>query len=480
MFKRNIDVISINFFYLLNCRMSNSRKKQKVEVKHETKEDNVVVNDQDVSDYEKVRFDNIKRNEEFLSTLGLEAEKSVMNISRTSSSATKRGFTPKTKIVLPSRRSSRVTVERVKSELDELKSKGGDNESITIKERELAELMAMKFEGSYEASLSTDPIVASYADNITRHSSDPISLLRPKNINNETGTENIEIVNILNEITPNTKNEKISNDLQLYTNLLNKLTVAEKDVAKLTENRVTSVYCLPTADKLIVIAGDKAGYLGIWDVDSPVTGHGGVYRYRPHTETVIKLHSYSHEPSKLFSVSYDGTIRSIDLNHTAFTYVFEAPESVNDISYTDASFDNNNLNRVIIGTSHGTVNQIDFRQNNKYVSKIEIANSKLNSIQIHPHQEHILIATAGGKDGCTTIHDLRKLSNKPLFTINQHDKSVNAAYVTPNGNYLVSVSQDNTIKIFKDYLTNKPIMKSIRHDNHTGKIIFIYHKTFNI
>eukprot|EP01035_Chromulina_nebulosa_P017693 gene17693-23283_t len=82
----------------------------------------------------------------------------------------------------------------------------------------------------------------------------------------------------------------------------------ENDIAKVTEARVTSVFCHPSSNKLIVAAGDKAGFLGLWDVDKTDVYNGGVYKYRPHVESIIRLHASNNEPSKIYSASYDDII----------------------------------------------------------------------------------------------------------------------------------------------------------------------------
>ena len=69
-----------------------------------------------------------------------------------------------------------------------------------------------------------------------------------------------------------------------YIKQLKSLSIAEDGVAKLTESRISSVWIHPSEHKLIVAAGDKAGHLGLWDVDSKTTGVDGVFKYRPHVE----------------------------------------------------------------------------------------------------------------------------------------------------------------------------------------------------
>lgn len=47
------------------------------------------------------------------------------------------------------------------------------------------------------------------------------------------------------------------------------LSVAEDDVAKLVPERIFSLTVHPSASKLLVVAGDTWGRIGLWDVDQP-------------------------------------------------------------------------------------------------------------------------------------------------------------------------------------------------------------------
>ena len=103
--------------------------------------------------------------------------------------------------------------------------------------------------------------------------------------------------------------------------------------------------------------------------------------------------------------------------------------------------------------------------------------AKINSIQIHPKNEHALVTASSGMNGYIAVHDIRKATSnskkwQPLFTLNKHTRSINAAYLSPvTGEYLVSVSQDNTVKIWTNIMANNenPVVTSFRHDNHTGR-----------
>jgi hypothetical protein len=103
----------------------------------------------------------------------------------------------------------------------------------------------------------------------------------------------------------------------------------ESNVAKVTPDRIYSVACHPSTNHLIVCAGDKQGYLGIWNVDqynhstmaSKKGTTDGVHLFKPHVRPVSTL-AWNPSGSKLLSSSYDGTVRRLDAEKQVFDEVF--------------------------------------------------------------------------------------------------------------------------------------------------------------
>ena len=59
------------------------------------------------------------------------------------------------------------------------------------------------------------------------------------------------------------------------------MTVTEDDIAKMYPSRINAVLVPPNRNKLVVLAGDKEGYVGLWDVNNLITDKtGGVLNYR--------------------------------------------------------------------------------------------------------------------------------------------------------------------------------------------------------
>ena len=94
-----------------------------------------------------------------------------------------------------------------------------------------------------------------------------------------------------------------------------------------------------------------------------------------------------------------------------------------------------------------------------------------------------LLVTGGGQKGYIAFHDVRKFSKKgsssEFYMIDHHKKSINAAYVSPDGEYLVSVSQDNTVKVVKNYMDKTSSTFSLRHDNFTGRWLSTFRPCFD-
>jgi hypothetical protein len=107
----------------------------------------------------------------------------------------------------------------------------------------------------------------------------------------------------------------------------------DSNVAKVTPERIYSVECHPSPHCLIVCAGDKLGYLGIWNVDQyntaslesskrgKISTTDGVHLFKPHSGPISTL-SWNESGSKLLSSSYDGTVRMLDVEKQVFHEVF--------------------------------------------------------------------------------------------------------------------------------------------------------------
>lgn len=460
----------------------------------------------DLSEYERIRLENIKRNQEFLGNLGLDSVKPELS-APSSDKVSKRGVTVAKKKVfdVPVRRSSRVTSERLREELDQLKSKlaeGGAKDAketeklIEEKQAQYDLMVSQKQAQSYEIQL--EAISSAPRSRLPR---DPISAFAPTNLPEDDKGEDwaAPMLNLLRsqatavnpKKAPASASKKSTSVDDSYIQALCSLSISEDDVAKLTEYRVTSTWIHPSEHKLICAAGDKVGNVGIWDVDSKTTGVGGVFKYKPHIEGVNKIFCWKNEPSKIYSCSYDGTLRFLDLQRNSFTLAMETPEDyADDIAFSDVCFQESVNNVVLFGRSNGTVALADLRVNstlskNKYEWVYGLHPGRVNSIAYHPLDGNLVISSGAKMDGYIAVNDLRKLPAssgstwKPVLTIRHHSKSINAVACSPDGQFLASVSYDNTIRAYSNFTLNEKSVQSTKVFHGKSMIALPYSRITN-
>ena len=171
----------------------------------------------------------------------------------------------------------------------------------------------------------------------------------------------------------------------------------EKYVAKVVPDRIYSVAFHPSEHKLIAVAGDKKGYLGLWDVDACSADNDnktdGVTLFKPHAGAINSL-EWNKSGSKLLSLSYDGTLRLFDINRQVFTEAFAAYDDSDEFKsklgygmdegsrfYTQyACYDHRNEECIFLSTSMGGTGHIDLRAG-KLTCDLSLSNKKINSLR---------------------------------------------------------------------------------------------------
>jgi WD40 repeat protein len=432
-----------------------------------------------MSEYERIRLENIRRNEEFLSDLGVSSLRSSLTVSAPKKSSTRRSSPGISKPPpVPTRRSSRVTVEKLTSEIKFLRD-SGKLEEAELKQSELNSMIEKQNEGAYVVEPQSLAVEESNQRLLTE--TVPLSELRGLEEDESSGEIVNELISVMRSQTEaKGKKSTSSKFMEPSPSSFNKLNLHEDDVMRLTPSRITAVALSPSTSTILGVAGDKNGFLGIWNATRG--NNNSVYKYRPHISNIINFHFTPEDLTKLYSVSYDGTIRRLDLEREAFSLAFEAPETLREMYFSDGSFSYSQPENVIVSKSSGFVSLIDFRASStKYQWDFEAQDNRINSVQIHPTQQH-LIVTAGGKNGGIAVHDIRKVSKKPkpLSYSSLHSKSINAAYISPDGNYIVSVSLDDSIRVWKNFCGVGDMASNVlKHNNFTGRWLSTFRPSFD-
>jgi WD40 repeat protein len=96
----------------------------------------------------------------------------------------------------------------------------------------------------------------------------------------------------------------------------------EEWVAKVVPDRIYSVACHPSESKMIACAGDKQGYVGLWDVDavSSEKSNNGVHLFHVHSSPVCCLDWVTSDT--MVTASYDGTVRKLNVETGTFQQIF--------------------------------------------------------------------------------------------------------------------------------------------------------------
>ncbi|GJP46181.1 hypothetical protein CLOM_g5498 [Closterium sp. NIES-68] len=327
-----------------------------------------------------------------------------------------------------------------------------------------------------------------------------------------------------------------------------RLRLVEGDVGKLTKERIHNVTVLPFLDRLVVVAGDKMGQVGVWDLGhmgahgcsaaaaggsgsadggEDADGEGGasegatgIFTFRPHRNPVSGLAYCPLSLSNVYTASYDGTIRCLDVTRASFLLLHSSSQfTFSTLTPSPPSSPFSPL--LLLGTDSGHLVAFDPRASHGGpVGSWEVHDKKVSTVSFCPGQEEI-IATAS-TDRTVRLWDVRKMVGgggggggggerrgkrrktggegqgvggggsafhaahssshaSPLLEL-PHARGVNSAYFSPDGAFLASTSYDDTIRLWSREQWSqsvsassnttpahpKPYM-SKRHNNQTGR-----------
>ena len=250
----------------------------------------------------------------------------------------------------------------------------------------------------------------------------------------------------------------------------------DKEAIKVSKDRILSAVWHPSVDRLLVACGDKIGRLAILDVTRTLDNRKEstlesqfnsseddvVHTMVPHDGGITNMCFDSRDTSKLYTSSYDGSIRVLDVSTSSFEQVYLCSDR-----HSVASFDLKD-SYMYIGKNYGELVFLDTRS--KSTTSYEISTRKVSSVHINPANSS-LVCTAG-LDNHFKIWDRRHFSKPVSFF--EHDKSVTSAYWNSAGDAIVSTSYDDTVQIFKLPAAKSDSLSAdilIHHNNQTGNAL---------
>jgi hypothetical protein len=301
-------------------------------------------------------------------------------------------------------------------------------------------------------------------------------------------------------------------------------------VAKVVPDRIYGMTVHPSREHLLVAAGDKQGYVGLWKVNDDTvkddndddttnttkttttnndTTTPNVHRFKYHSGAAASL-QWTRNGQSLFSTSYDGTCRMLDMATGTARCIFAASDEDKDESrqtipgygldeghsyWTQfGCLDHRQEDCCFITTSTGRLYHVDSRVNGRAGSVTlnhKLSDKKLNSVSLHPNGHALVTA---GLDGRVCLWDVRTLAARrtkssattaaQLPIASYHGtKSINAAFFSPSGRTVVATTMHHRLDLLRDFHsatgTVHQAVPSIRHDNLTGRWLATFHAVWH-
>ncbi|TKS69870.1 WD repeat-containing protein 76 [Collichthys lucidus] len=242
---------------------------------------------------------------------------------------------------------------------------------------------------------------------------------------------------------------KMETHLERYRSSLKNMKITEDRVAKVVKDRIFSAAFHPCTSSLLMAAGDKLGKVGLWKLGGD-WADDGVLLFEPHTRPVGCMAFSRAHPTHLLSLSYDGSLRCMDVEKAVFDDVYDIDDGLKTFDFMS-----HDCSTLVVGNFYGEVAIVDRRTpGNSHESLHSMDPKTLRCVSVHPLQRQYF-AVAESK--VVSIYDSRCLKKTKSQTVSQllgHSLSISSAYFSPcTGNRVLTTCMDNRLS----------------HDMHTGR-----------
>lgn len=263
---------------------------------------------------------------------------------------------------------------------------------------------------------------------------------------------------------------------------LGNLVADDRDI-KVVPERITSIAFHPSPEKTIVFAGDKMGEVGVWDAGLPQDE--GLVNFKFHTRGVATITVDPENTARVYTGSYDGSVRMLDLQAQKSTEALVYEPDV-DAGISDFSLVNTNM--IYYTTLTGQFGTHDLREKPSVASSIRLSEKKIGGFSVNPlNTNHVATASL---DRTLKVWDIRKPyqisddETEPMGAFlcgTYHSRlSVSASSWNTSGQ-IVCNGYDNTINVFnlgeQDYGKDGNIVLEpsfrLQHNCQTGRWVSI-------
>lgn len=241
------------------------------------------------------------------------------------------------------------------------------------------------------------------------------------------------------------------------------LQLKSENIARVVPGRIMSMRFFPTRDIQMIAVGNKFGDIGFWHVNAKEEDGAGIYLYRPHPGPVSGIVIDPFSISKMYSSCYDGFIRMMEVEKGIFDMVYHSEYCI--YSMSQSPHDTKSL---YFSEGKGGVNKWDVRAGKSSLS-CDLHEDRINTIDFNSENENIMATSS--TDGTACIWDLRLMNTDnttPLTTV-RHKRAVHSAYFSPSGKILATTSLDNKVGLSSG--ANYENTSMVSHYNQTGRWI---------
>ncbi|KAF6147403.1 hypothetical protein GIB67_016760 [Kingdonia uniflora] len=217
-----------------------------------------------------------------------------------------------------------------------------------------------------------------------------------------------------------------------------RMMLEEENIARVVRGRMLEMKFMPCVDRTIVVAGSTYGDLGFWDIDSK-EDHDGVYLYHPHAGHISGISFQPFDISKIFTCCKNGFIRLMDVEKEEFEVICSTEYSIFSLAQRP-----DNAKSLYFGEGNGLLTVWDERAG-KSSNSWTLHDRRINTIDFNSGDTNLM--ATGSSDGTACIWDLRRVNvGKPIpLMMASRERVVQSAYFSPNGSCLLTTSVDSKV-----------------------------------